>query len=293
MATTNYPYPLDITGQAATNKVPGERQTLNPPSEPLDYHFILPFAGPYYRDTMKLRHITTGRTLVRGVDWLPGYKFHSASFETEGIRGGLYMAILFTDRTLSGQVELVEYQNLGGEWTLAEQKILEIMSNRAIDPRQLTYEEVADKPSVFPPIEHPHDVADLTGMSELIAAEHDIAAAIRERGLTAEQLTAELLQALADAKPKYRATRIIKAGEYAEINLATILGTNASAYDALSANIDVRVRNLDTTSPTYNMFINATDICTSGVNSAGLVRIVNYFTADLEFRITITVPRVA
>lgn len=293
MATTNYPYPLDITGQAATNKVVLERQTLNPPGEPLDYHFILPFAGPFYRDTMKLRHITTGRTLVRGVDWLPGYKFHSASFETEGIRGGLYMAILFTDRTLSGQVELTEYQNLGGEWTLDEQKILEIMSNRAIDPRSLTYEEVADKPTVFPPIEHPHDVADLTGMAEVIESNHDIAAAIREGNMTSEQLIAELLQMLADAKPKYRATRIIKAGEFAEINLATIIGATAAAYDMLSANIDVRVRNLDTTSPTKDMYINATDIATSGVNAAGLVRIVNYYTADLEFRITITVPRVA
>lgn len=181
MAITDYLYPLDITGQAATNKVLNERQTLNPPGEPLDYHFILSKAGPYFRDTMKLVHITTGRALVRGVDWMPGHKFHSASYETEGIRGGIYQSILFMDRTLSGQVQLAEYQTLGGTWSLSEAKLLELASNRALDPRMVTYEEVADKPTNFPPIEHPHDIADLTGVSELIIANYDIAAAIRER----------------------------------------------------------------------------------------------------------------
>lgn len=183
MATT-YPYPLDLTGQAATNKVPLERQTLNPPKEALDYHFILTKAGPYYRDTMVIKHITTGRTLVRNVDWMPGHKFHDASFETEGIRGGIYQSILFADKTLSGQVELTVYQTLGGEWSLDEQKLLEIQSNRAIDPRTMTYEEVAEKPNAFPPIEHAHDVQDLTGMAEVITSNYDIAAAIREKTQT-------------------------------------------------------------------------------------------------------------
>lgn len=293
MAVTDYLYPLDITGQAVTNKVLNERQTLNPPSEPLDYHFILPFAGPYFRDTMKLVHITTGRALVRGIDWMPGHKFHSASFELEGIRGGIYSSILFMDRGLSGQVQLAEYQTLGGEWTLSEQKILEVLSNRAVDPRSLTYDEVSGKPNVFPPIEHSHDVSDLTGMIELIQSNYDISASIRARDMTVEQLLAELLQALIDAKPKYTATRIITAGQFIEIDLKTILGAKYPAYDMLSASIDVRVKNLDQTSPTFNMYINSTDIATSGVNAAGIVRVVNYYTADLEFHIRIDVPRFA
>ncbi|MNQ11598.1 hypothetical protein D3C85_244870 [compost metagenome] len=181
MALTDYLYPVDLTGQAATNKVLKERQTLNPPGEPLDYHFILTKAGPYYRDTLKLKHITTGRTLTRGVDWMPGHKFHSASYETEGIRGGIYQSILFMDRTLSGIVEITEYQVLGGSWSLNETKLLEIASNRAIDPRTVTYEEVSGVPTAFPPIEHAHDVTDLTGLAEVIASNYDIAAAIRER----------------------------------------------------------------------------------------------------------------
>lgn len=181
MNIADYLYPLDVTGVALTNKVSNERQTLNPPSEVLDFHFILPFAGPYYRDSMRLVHITTGRLLTRGIDWMPGHRFQSASYELESIYGGVYGSILFLDRTLSGQVQLAEYQTLGGEWTLNENRILEILSNRATDPRSVTFDEVSDKPLLFPPVEHGHPVDDFTGMSEMIEATNDVAAAIRQR----------------------------------------------------------------------------------------------------------------
>lgn len=181
MNIADYLYPLDVTGVALTNKVSNERQTLNPPSEALDFHFILPFAGPYYRDSMRLVHITTGRLLTRGIDWMPGHRFQSASYELESIYGGVYGSILFLDRTLSGLVQLAEYQTLGGEWTLDENHILDILSNRATDPRSVTFDEVSDKPLLFPPVEHGHPVDDFTGMSEMIEATNDVAAAIRQR----------------------------------------------------------------------------------------------------------------
>lgn len=176
----DYLYPLDTTGKAASNRVPNERQTLNPPEEPLDYHFVIPKAGPFYRNSVVLTHIPTGRVLVRGADWAPGHKFHSASYELQGVEGGLYLSILFYDRTLSGEIK-IDYQNLGGEWTLSENKILEILSNRAVDPRSVTYEEVSGKPEVFPPVDHNHPVDDMTGFRELIQATYDVAAAIRAR----------------------------------------------------------------------------------------------------------------
>lgn len=175
-----YLYPLDTTGTALTNKVANERKTVNPPSEEFDFNFILPGAAPFYRDTMVLINVTTGAELVRGVDWAPGHRFTSASYELQSIKGGVYASILFYNRKFSGQVAMT-YQTLGGPWTLYETKILEILSNRAVDPRFVTYEEVSGKPDVFPPIEHNHPADDLTGFRELISANYDIAAAIREK----------------------------------------------------------------------------------------------------------------
>lgn len=178
---TDYLYPLDKTGEAVTNLVTGERHTLSPSAEPLDYHFILPNAAPYFLDSMVVYHIGLGRELIRGVEWAPGHKFVDASVELSNIHGGVYASILFFDRTLSGQVELREYQTLGGYWTLDTNRILEILSNRAVDPRRASYEQVSGKPEVFPPIAHAHDEGDMTGFAELIAATLDVASAIRER----------------------------------------------------------------------------------------------------------------
>jgi hypothetical protein len=184
---TNYLYPLDITGSAVTNLVLNERQTLNPPPTPeenngeISFHFIIPFAAPFYRDSVVLRHIASGQLLYRGIHYAVGHKFIDASKETEGRQGGIYASIMFFDPTLSGQVALEKYQTLGGTWTLNENKILEILSNRAADPRTLSFEEVAEKPDRFPALPHDHDINDVTGAKELIASNYDIAAAIRER----------------------------------------------------------------------------------------------------------------
>lgn len=192
MASTDpvsqYLYPLDVTGAAVSNLVKNERQTLNPPPLPGDaeddftatFHFILPFATPFFRDTLKITHISTGRPLTPNIDFGYGHYFSSASFETENVEGGIYASILFFDSTLSGVVQL-EYQTLGGNWTLNENAIYEIMANRAADPRTATYEVVSGKPEVFPALPHEHDAKDLTGMAELVITNQDIAAAIRER----------------------------------------------------------------------------------------------------------------
>lgn len=176
-----YLYPEDPTGEATTNKVVGEFQTVNPPDEAFDFNWIIPKAGPYFRDTMRLYDVTTGDELYENVDWAPGHKFLSASHETQYVHGGIYASILFLNNRRSGQVELREYQTLGGNWGLDESKILELLDAKATDPRFVSYEEVNGKPEVFPPIDHNHPADDMTGFRELIEANYDISAAIREK----------------------------------------------------------------------------------------------------------------
>lgn len=174
-----YLYPEDLTGKNPANKVTGEKKTLNPPGWPFDFHYVIAAAGPYFRDSMEVIH--NGRRLVRGTDWFPGHYFKSASESLEGTGGGLYLSVLFADRTLSGSVELRSYQTIGGKWTLSEQQILEILTNKTTDPREGTYEEVSGKPDIFPPKAHQHPSGDMTGYREVIAANYDISAAIREQ----------------------------------------------------------------------------------------------------------------
>lgn len=186
---SDFLYPLDVTGSQTSNRVRGEFQTLTPPVQSDNFHFILSKSGPYYRDTMIIRHVPTDRVLIRGIDWEPGHIFNSATFETEHVKGGIYQSILFLDRTLDGQIELVEYNVLGGQWSLDENKLLEILSNKLIDPRQASYEQVSGKPEVFPPQSHMHQVNDFIGMREQVEATNQVAGAIREQ---TENLAAKL-----------------------------------------------------------------------------------------------------
>src|SRR5690606_14567554 len=128
-------YEEDITGVSPDNKIENELHLVTPGIEAGDFNIIVPKMMPYYKESMVVEHISSGTILVPGVDWQPAHIFDSASFETEWIRGGIYGSILIMNRNLTGQFRLREYQTLGGEWVLSNDKLLEILANRIADPR--------------------------------------------------------------------------------------------------------------------------------------------------------------
>lgn len=171
-------YPLDITGQADTNEVLNERHTLSPPSDPFDFHFIVPIAAPYFRDSVTIRHVATGRTLIRGVDWTPSHRFYAASDELQYTEGGVYASIMFLDIALEGDIEILSYQTIGGGWLMDEARRLDIMSLRSTDPRSSSYEEVSGNPTSFSTQELYHDLE--FGTAQVLAAVQEIMSALNE-----------------------------------------------------------------------------------------------------------------
>lgn len=163
MTTNELLYPFDPTGKASTNLVTGERQTVTPPGI-LDFYFVIPKAGPYFRESLKLKLYPGGQPLVEGVDYSCTHLFADA---THSIGTGLYGSITFYKRTIVGSVEM-EYQTVGGDWTIDEGKITEILANKLIDPRITTWEQVVDLPYQFPPINHEYDIDDWTGAKEMV-----------------------------------------------------------------------------------------------------------------------------
>lgn len=71
---------------------------------------------------------------------------------TKNIWGG----IGFLNLSLSGEFKL-EYQTLGGIWTLSDNEILEIVANEIYNPRGRTWDQVNGKSEVFGPTSHIHD----------------------------------------------------------------------------------------------------------------------------------------
>ena len=172
---SDYIYPFDPTGKAVSNLIQNERQTISPPNW-TDFYFVIPKMAPYFRDSLRVVHRPSGKILVEGQDYHCTHFFHDASF---GTANRIYGSITLLDKTLTGLLEL-EYQTLGGEWVIDEDRITSILSNTLANPRITTWEEVVEMPYAFPPIDHEWDLENLRNMDAVVVEIDKIADILRD-----------------------------------------------------------------------------------------------------------------
>jgi hypothetical protein len=169
-------YPFDPTGQLIGNRITGEQHTITS-SNYRDYHFIVPINGPYFEETLVISHRDINnnvRILNKGIDYQPTHWFVGAS---RACAKAIYGSISFLDLQLSGTVTL-QYQTIGGEWTLDLNKISQILADRLHNPKITAWEMVSGKPTVFPPVNHEWNLTDLVGVSDLVAAVNNVTTAL-------------------------------------------------------------------------------------------------------------------
>ena len=146
--------------------VPEELVTVRP-STGTGFNFLVPKYAPYFRNGLKIYNPETNAYLEEGVDFLCTHPFRAMAALT-GLE--LYGSIMLLDTAFSGQLQL-NYYSLGGEFTLDQQQILNVLANNLYDPRVTFWEKVADVPSVFPPINHQHNVeTDTMTWDDVVAA---------------------------------------------------------------------------------------------------------------------------
>ena len=165
-----FTWELDPYGTNPANDIKAERKVLSSTQDGT-FMFLIPKAAPFYAETVVIKHVASGRTLVKGVDWEPGYRFELVSKRTYR---PVYGAICILDRTLTGTFEY-NYHTLGGEYTLDEQSLLTLLSNALTDPRVTTWEKITDVPWYFTPIQHLFNVVDMVGGKELADAINRVA----------------------------------------------------------------------------------------------------------------------
>lgn len=168
-----YVYPFDPTGSLTSNVIPNERHVLSGVTS-REFNFIVPTFAPFFRNNLRIRHLGLGRDLVEGVDYHLTHWFHAAS---HGVGRPVYGSITYLDRSLTGVVEL-RYQTIGGDWVYDENTVLELMSNRLMNPRITTWEQVVDLPFQFPVIDHEWNLDDMTGGKDIVEKLEGITAAI-------------------------------------------------------------------------------------------------------------------
>lgn len=159
-------YPEDFTGQAASNRIVGEQIIITAPGD-RRYHTAMPKFAPMYEKglTVFLRRLDgVIIELHIGIDFYMSHKFGEASLAT---MHPIYGSISFLRRDIVGTL-IVNYQTLGGDWTIDEQKILEILANQTRNPRVTAWEQVANPPREFPVVNHPWNLDDMVGQKEIL-----------------------------------------------------------------------------------------------------------------------------
>ncbi|ATA65393.1 YomR [Serratia phage vB_SmaM_ 2050HW] len=190
MNNTKYQYDFDPYGTNPENKIVSEPHTITAVNG-TDFNFVVPRFAPFFRRDIVVRNSSTGARLRPNVDYYFGFRFDQIL--VSGSMQPVYGAIVFNDRTLSGNIE-IDYQTLGGEFVLSESQVLEILANKLIDPRTVTWGSIVDLPTEFPPIPHRVNAEDMVGMSEVVASNYNIADAIREGNVKAMEALMEHIQ---------------------------------------------------------------------------------------------------
>jgi hypothetical protein len=164
MATVTYPF--DPTGSNPLNRITNEQHVITSTNF-RDYHFFIPKLAPFFAETFSMTFLNTDgsvRNMVEGRDYYLSHHFISAS---RACARPVYGSITFLDTDTAG-VARITYQTVGGDWTLDEQTIAEILANNLNNPRTSSWEQIVEMPVMFPVIDHQWNLVDMVGASDLV-----------------------------------------------------------------------------------------------------------------------------
>jgi len=181
MATLTSPqYPFDPTGQATTNKVIGELQPLMGGGNE-NFIFLIPAATPFFADSMTMNFKSLQgdiRPLILGKDYYFSHHFVGA---TRACGKPVFGSVTMLNNELRGTVIFNPYQTVGGEWTVDPATTLQILADKAHNPRVTSWESVAGYPSIFPPVPHEWNLRDMVGMTKVVEAVNRVVDALMAR----------------------------------------------------------------------------------------------------------------
>lgn len=157
-------YPYDPVGDNPVCKVEGERYALSSINN--TYRCIVPEFAPFYREGLIIKSWPSGQTLSEGKHYELGLKCPENEIATKP----LYGAIRFMDTILNGEIEIVQYQTVGANFTRGGKKTLEFLVNYLLDPAHVEWDAVINKLDEYPVVEHAQDWHDFTNKEAIATA---------------------------------------------------------------------------------------------------------------------------
>lgn len=153
-------YPLDLTGTSPDNFVAQEPHTL--PN--LSKRAFVTRYGPFFTESLKVYDGVTGELLKKKEQYIAAQLVESATVRTGK---EICSIIIITDPAVNNVVN-IDYQVLGGPFTLSVDALISMLETLNLDERPITWASILGKPSMFPAGHHLHDVGDVYGFEYLV-----------------------------------------------------------------------------------------------------------------------------
>jgi len=159
-------YAFDPTGTNPANRVLGEQHVITAVNF-RDYNYFIPNFAPFFADNITISFRDTQgnpRVLTEGVDYYFSHGFISAS---KACAKPVFGSICFLDNETAGVIQ-INYQTIGGIWTLSSSEITSILADSLVNPRITAWEQITNLPITFPVVSHEWNLVDMVGASALI-----------------------------------------------------------------------------------------------------------------------------
>lgn len=157
-------YPLDLEGTSLRNRIDGELHTIGRDR----YRAFAVNYGFFYADSVTLKDRGTGKSLVRGndKDYQILYFSREITAKTLGKKevGGI---ILVHNPDVGTDIE-VGYNLVGGHYANYSSAIEDAIELLELDNRNVYWKDVLERPDLFTPAPHVHDVGDVYGFEYII-----------------------------------------------------------------------------------------------------------------------------
>lgn len=155
-------YPLDLTGTSRDNLVLNELHTL----KPTRVRAVALQNGAFYTASVVIRDVATARVLVAGQDYEFDNLYQMAS---EHAKAEVAAIIVITNTEVSNTIS-VDYQCIGGLYGYSTTAIMQQIEDLQLDNRKVEWGNIYNKPAVYPPAKHLHDIGDVYGFEYLVQA---------------------------------------------------------------------------------------------------------------------------
>ena len=194
-------YPLDLTGNAPTNRVASEPHDVGVANK----RVFMPNYGPFYARTAVVRNRANGAVLTKDVQWRAIQMIPSSTRRASKLVCGVVMII---DPTIT-QVE-IDYQVFGGDQSASIEAIEKAIADLSLDNRPVYWGQIIGKPAGFNPTSHLHDAGDIYGFEYEVAALYSIRDAILEGDVASHQELIDLIRNMVgDVDAKIEALRLL------------------------------------------------------------------------------------